>query len=247
MNIERGARNIEGIHAKRRKLTVLTRAAKGAVCLDGFQFNARALQRDLAGFKEEDWSRRPQGAAWADMSLLRRGPGGEVVHPRYARCGAIRAVVSAFAAKPIDVLLARLNPGGRIKEHRDFSGSTPMGVTRFHIPITTHGKVDFRVSGTRVGMRPGSVWHLDTSYLHSVANDSQRPRVHLIVDFETNPAIRRMLPPLEFADVLHRAHFFGLCAVRGSSLMFRDPRQVLVRVRSAIELRIHKRSIVDLV
>jgi aspartyl/asparaginyl beta-hydroxylase (cupin superfamily) len=133
---------------------------------------------------------------------------------------------------------------GRIKEHRDFSGGVPMGVARFHVPIVTHPDVEFYVSGRRVVMDPGSVWSLDTSYPHRVANRSNVSRVHLILDVDLDDAVVAMLPPRTWRDRIHSAHFAGLCVAKGASLVLRDPRALGRRIANFVRLRFLGQSIV---
>jgi hypothetical protein len=87
-----------------------------------------------------------------------------------------------------------LEPGARIHPHRDLSGAGLNNRLRFHVPIITNSKVDFRVSDERIKMAPGDMWCLDTSYKHSVANDGDASRVHIVVECYVSPAIRDRIP-----------------------------------------------------
>jgi hypothetical protein len=161
------------------------------------------------------------------------------------RCTEVAKVVEAFPSRVLDMIFARIESGGRVKEHRDFSGGTPMGVGRFHIPVITHEDVEFWVNGARVVMREGEVWNLDTTYPHRVANESAITRVHLIIDVELNAAVKAMLPPPDLRDRLHDLHFAGLCVTKGAQLALRDPRALRKRVTNFVKLKFLRRSVLN--
>lgn len=79
------------------------------------------------------------------------------------------------------ILLVELAPGGLIDEHRD-EGLYARTFNRYHFVISsTPGNV-FYCREEAVHMLPGEVWWLNHQELHSVANASPTPRIHLIVD-----------------------------------------------------------------
>jgi hypothetical protein len=223
------------------------RPVRGAVRLNGFFFDPEPLARELEGLT--GWTERTfdgdYSAGWSDLGLLQRGPDGAVEHPELERCPLIRALGESFPAPVIALLLARLEPGGWIKEHRDLSGGAPMGVIRFHIPITTHDDVGFYVSGERVRMDPGTLWYLDTSYRHRVVNESMQSRVHAIIDLELNEALRAMLPSRDWHDAAHQVYFAGFCVAQGLKLAVTNPRRLAERVRNAYRLRFSRESVVN--
>lgn len=180
------------------------------LCLP-LHFDANALAADLARFErrawtahfvqqhyEGDWSalplRAPAGAThpimriaprpdcqdWVDTELLDASP-----H--------IRAALAIFDCALQAVRLMRLAPGSVIKEHRDFDLCAEQGVARLHVPILTNPQVDFRLSGARVEMAPGSLWYLRLSDPHAVANRGTNPRVHLVIDAVVNPWLEALL------------------------------------------------------
>jgi hypothetical protein len=220
------------------------RPTRGAVRLDALRWAAAPMQAELARFPDEAWQTRAYGDLWGDIVLLKPGKdGGMWEHPEWPSCPAIRGIVDSIPSRVLDVTLARLGPGGWVKEHRDISGGIPMGVARFHVPIVTDPGVRFFVSGRQVVMGEGELWNLDTSYRHALRNESQVWRVHLIFDVELNDAVRAMLPPREAADALHRAWFNAICAGKALELAVKNPRQLPTRVRNFVRLRVFKRSV----
>lgn len=217
-----------------------SRPSRGAVRLDGLRFDPERLRADVERLGQEPWHQRAYGSKWTDISLINHGE-----HPMLRDCPAFLEIKDAFPAPVLDMVLARIDAGGWIKEHRDFSGGTPMGVGRFHIPIVTDPKVEFMVDGDKLYLAPGEVWNLDTSYVHSVTNRSDVDRIHLIIDVRLNDAVRAMLPQVEWRDRLHKAHFAGLCVAKGVGLAFRDPRQLSRRMEDFVRLKVLGQSVLD--
>jgi quercetin dioxygenase-like cupin family protein len=84
--------------------------------------------------------------------------------------------------KFIRILIVRLNPKGSIASHCD-SGISLMEVHRTHIPIITNPKVTFTVKDTTLNLKEGEVWEINNSKLHSVDNNSEEGRIHMIIDY----------------------------------------------------------------
>jgi hypothetical protein len=80
------------------------------------------------------------------------------------------------------VRLMKLSPGSRIKEHRDLALDLESGSARLHIPVQTNERVDFRLNGVTVPLRAGECWYLRLSDPHSVTNQGQSDRIHLVID-----------------------------------------------------------------
>jgi quercetin dioxygenase-like cupin family protein len=85
------------------------------------------------------------------------------------------------------VRLLRLGPGSRIREHTDPRLGYADGELRLHVPITTSPQVAFYADGEPVQMAPGECWYVDVSRPHRVDNESDQPRVHLVIDATVNP------------------------------------------------------------
>ena len=76
--------------------------------------------------------------------------------------------------------------------HRDLLELTDVPETarnahRLHIPLVTHDQCFFAEDETVYRMRAGEIWFLDASRLHSVAAFTDRPRIHLMLDFVDGP------------------------------------------------------------
>lgn len=84
----------------------------------------------------------------------------------------------------IRVLIPKLKPGGSIPIHRD-SGNSLMEVKRTHIPLITNENVFFKVGNTTKNLKVGEVWEINNAREHTVNNNSDEHRIHLIVDYKT--------------------------------------------------------------
>jgi len=87
-----------------------------------------------------------------------------------------------------------LPPGGHIKDHFDFHTSFQFGLVRLHIPILTDPAVAFVIDGQRMNWKAGELWYGDFSRVHSVKNDSQIVRVHIVVDVLINDYLLSLFP-----------------------------------------------------
>lgn len=97
------------------------------------------------------------------------------------------ALMEAGAEKLGRVIVARLRPGGFITPHVD-EGAYADHYERFHISLESESGNTFMVGddqtdcGEFVHMRPGELWWFNHKMTHWVANRSERPRTHLIID-----------------------------------------------------------------
>ena len=220
------------------------RPSRGAVRLCDHAFDAARLQDELEALAAEQWSERDYGTNWTDLALfVKDGTSTGKRHPLLDRMPTLKSILTAFPAEPVDMCLASLDAGGRIKEHRDISGGSSANIIRLHVPIVTDPAVEFYVDGDRVIMGAGEVWHLDTTYRHRVANNSAVNRIHLIVDLDATDDMRAMLPAREFRDRLHSAYFYLVCARKGLILAGTRPKQFLDRCTKFFRLRFGRQSV----
>jgi hypothetical protein len=109
-----------------------------------------------------------------------------VDYPAYALLPEARALVmSVFAAVAGErlgrVLITRLPPGGMIAPHVD-GGSHAAYYSRHHIVLQSNPDSLFRAGDEAVQMATGEVWWFDNSQEHTVVNEGDDDRIHLIVD-----------------------------------------------------------------
>jgi hypothetical protein len=92
------------------------------------------------------------------------------------------------------VRLLFLPPDGHIKDHFDFHTNFQFGLVRLHIPILTNPDVAFVIDGQRMNWNPGELWYGDFSRVHSVKNNSQMVRVHMVMDIQINDFVLSLFP-----------------------------------------------------
>ncbi|HEX3675082.1 MAG TPA: aspartyl/asparaginyl beta-hydroxylase domain-containing protein [Rhizomicrobium sp.] len=175
-----------------------------------FSFDPAGLARDLAvaeagGWRhhfvrqnyEGDWSviaLRASAAATHPSQMINADPRATTFRdlPVLADCAHFRAAIAAVQAPLRAVRLMRLTPGSVIKEHTDPDLGFEDGAVRIHVPIVTNRHVDFRLNGARVTMEAGSAWYLRLSDPHTVRNDGDTDRVHLVIDAVVNEWMTEM-------------------------------------------------------
>ncbi|MCI5076132.1 aspartyl/asparaginyl beta-hydroxylase domain-containing protein [Oricola sp.] len=81
---------------------------------------------------------------------------------------------------PMRVQLAELPPGQVITPHRDMG--ILAAIHRTHVPIVTDPGVKFIIQRQAYFLEPGRLYDLNNVVVHSVENQSDVMRVHLMVD-----------------------------------------------------------------
>ena len=76
----------------------------------------------------------------------------------------------------------RLMPGEAIAEHRDMNFSLAHA-HRVHVPIITNDRVAFTVGGETLNIPEGEIYEINNRRPHSVRNEGDEPRVHLVLDY----------------------------------------------------------------
>lgn len=86
-------------------------------------------------------------------------------------------------AKIITLMVVRLFAKKQIPEHAD--GGMLTQIHRCHLPIITHKNCEFYINKKRFPFTKGKVFELNNVMPHSVVNNSNIDRVHLICDILT--------------------------------------------------------------
>lgn len=82
----------------------------------------------------------------------------------------------------IRVIMPRLEPFSSVAPHVD-KGWSLINCKRVHIPLQTSEKVLFTVGNETRSMKVGEMVEIDNSNLHSVQNNYDQYRIHIIVDW----------------------------------------------------------------
>jgi hypothetical protein len=83
----------------------------------------------------------------------------------------------------IRAILVMLKSNSKINKHID-AGKSLSICHRVHIPIITHKNVLFEIDNEIKNLKEGEMWEINNSEkMHSVVNNSNINRIHLIVDW----------------------------------------------------------------
>jgi hypothetical protein len=95
---------------------------------------------------------------------------------------AVAPVIAAvnLSGAPANVMLTVVMPGHDIPTHTD--AQPPNWLCRVHVPLTTNDVSRFVVGGESHHMEVGKAYLVNTEAEHSVANDGDTPRRHLMWD-----------------------------------------------------------------
>jgi hypothetical protein len=84
------------------------------------------------------------------------------------------------------ILLVKLKANSNISPHFDSKDSLT-NCNRTHIAIITNPDVTFTIDGEIKHLKEGEIWEIDNSKNHSVDNNSNEDRVHLLIDWFVEP------------------------------------------------------------
>lgn len=167
------------------------------------KFDETKLKEDLNIVLEEKWidhfNTRCYNGKWTSIPLYASGGKKDnivalpsmdsepVQETEFMKdCVYFREVLAQFECKLLSVRLLNLGAGANIKPHKDFNLGYENNCFRLHIPIVTNPKVTFLLDNVSLSMLPGECWYTNVNYTHSVSNDGDTDRIHLVIDGERN-------------------------------------------------------------
>jgi Aspartyl/Asparaginyl beta-hydroxylase len=166
------------------------------------QFNVQLLQQEVAALEtalwKEHYNRSNYEGSWTTIQLRAiNGDAGNntAIQPAalggalafkdtalLQQCPYINEVIAFFKIEKTAVRLMKLDAGAVIKPHRDHDLNFEQGEVRLHIPVSTNAQVTFLLEEEALPLTEGSCWYLNLSLTHSVRNESDSNRVHLVID-----------------------------------------------------------------
>ncbi len=173
------------------------------------RFDAQRLAGEAAGFSEDEWRAHPSGFVGnSALQLISTGgqlqsdrlQGPQLPTPLLQRCPYLMQVLASFESVLGRTRLMRLAPGCDAKAHMDASYYWHQRI-RVHVPIQTHPDIMFHSGDSAVHMGAGDCWVFNTWNMHTVKNDTDQTRIHLVADTVGSPALwdlmdsARTIPP----------------------------------------------------
>jgi hypothetical protein len=106
----------------------------------------------------------------------------------------VRELIGEMGFPVRSAFISVMDPGARVRWHRDLSHSIDLKTVRLHLPIVTHETSIIRLGHETGHWRAGEMWYGDFSFPHSVRNDWDQPRVHIIFDVHATDEVRAAFP-----------------------------------------------------
>lgn len=161
-----------------------------------FSFDPQKLEADLQGCLNAEWPQhfnsKDYSGSWTSIALRSQSgnpmdihsiPGGTYQDTfLLEKCAYFREVLAQFKCETETVRLLNLGAGGIIHEHRDPASGYEDDVMRIHIPVSTNEKASITVGGHTIHMQAGECWYANFNEPHSVRNEGETDRVHLVID-----------------------------------------------------------------
>lgn len=122
--------------------------------------------------------------------------------PLRAKLPELEKLVQMIPGEKHRIRLMRLSPGGgELERHTDKQdeslGTSDGMLMRIHLPLVTNPGVVFTSWDTHgcqniAHMGTGEFWYLDIRKPHRAVNGGTDERIHLVIDVESNPALRAL-------------------------------------------------------
>jgi mannose-6-phosphate isomerase-like protein (cupin superfamily) len=106
--------------------------------------------------------------------------------PLMAKCPTIKKITGDLNCPIMAVRLLNLKSGAKIKPHKDNELAFEKGEARIHLPVFTNAGVNFYVENQLVTMNEGECWYINANLKHSVSNNGNSDRIHLVIDCVVN-------------------------------------------------------------
>ncbi|GAA0540384.1 aspartyl/asparaginyl beta-hydroxylase domain-containing protein [Chitinophaga japonensis] len=177
-------------------------------------YNANTLQAELEQVLQEEWplhfNSRDFNGDWRSIALrsvsgtsndIYAHTGGHYQNtPVLDRMPYVSEILDAWQCEKEAVRLLSLAPGSVINPHRDPGCAYHDGSFRIHIPIVTNPGVYFTIEEEPLQLKAGECWYINFSATHSIVNQGNSPRIHLVMDGIRN----------SWTDRLFAAHGYDL-------------------------------------
>jgi hypothetical protein len=138
---------------------------------DDYEVHAETQSIILVYFTGWPEVRVAHAAGWNDFGHLAMPVMREIVARHYPPGGLVMRVI-----------LARLLPQCRIDKHYDKHPSFSVA-HRIHVPLLVNPEVEFIVGAERIALQAHHAFELNNLMAHSVVNNGDSARVHLIFDY----------------------------------------------------------------
>lgn len=179
------------------------------------QFDPSSLVADLKRAHRQ-FKSAPQGGQYHDGSwtgiALKNNNGAHdntlalhTGHSKYTDvvkvCPYFKALLDQFGESLLVARILFLPAGKVIGEHTDRGFGWNKGLLRLHIPLVCDDRVEFILGGQRMDWHSGELWYADFAQPHSLRNDGDSVRVHLVLDCLITEELLTLFPEAFLAAV----------------------------------------------
>lgn len=160
-----------------------------------FLFDTSVIEKEIAQFSKSDYYDiyNPSVALetlWSKHLIEPIGSPSDIPcflpNEALKKCPYLLSILNTFQCEKETFRIHILDPGASIKPHRDIGYRFEDGKIRIHIPVQTNEKVQLLLNNSLVKMEMGECWYCNFHVKHEVNNNSNVPRVHLIMDCIVN-------------------------------------------------------------
>ncbi len=171
-------------------------------------YDVEAIQSELLSSKKNwqpHFNTRDYTGLWNVLPL--RSPGGTTANiyadlmgnQTYADTAyieqfpTVKKIIAGLECPVMSVRFLNLQSGSAIKKHKDNELAFEKGEARLHLPVFTNPGVEFYCEDERIFLKEGECWYLNANLPHSVANNGQIDRIHLVIDCGVNDWLKELM------------------------------------------------------
>ncbi|QHI38884.1 hypothetical protein IMCC3317_42840 [Kordia antarctica] len=160
-----------------------------------FEFDPEIIKKEISQFSKSDYRDIYNSSVTLETLWLKHfiepindAYGFPIFYPTddLKKCPYLLSVFNMFKCRVETFRIHTLDAGAKIQKHRDSGYGFEFGKIRLHIPVYTNDKVEILVNNEAIKMKEGECWYCNFHLEHEVRNNSDEPRMHLILDCIVN-------------------------------------------------------------
>jgi hypothetical protein len=172
-------------------------------------FDAERLAQEVGEIPAAAWMMHPNRMQGNSAVALISSGGGDnddfdgrmQETPHLRKCPYTRQVIASFGEVFGRSRFMKLAAGSEVSQHVDFNYHWYTRV-RIHIPVITNPLVTFHCADQKTHMQAGQCWIFNSWRRHQVTNESDRDRVHLVIDTAGSSRFWKMVREMQPYDPL---------------------------------------------
>ena len=197
------------------------------------KINLNNIKNEINQILEEENFLKHKGdhsGGWGAIGLITYGgdPENDIVTneeikpPRLlTKCPEVQKILNLLPGKKGRVRFMEVKPNSRVFWHYDNAETIDdldyKKNVRLHIPIFTNSEVKMNICHNRIKWVEGKIYYGDFSFPHTIHNNSEKNRIHLVIDLKINDDFISLIPE-EYLELRKKRLFIKTLCQRSLNL-----------------------------